>query len=317
MSPPMPLTAASISRAQPSAPSVTNATATAASPSASSSSANAGTVAARRPASIFSSLLSSSSIGTSTRSGIKPPSNNPTSPASVAASSVSVSVSTSAAPLPHSSAPSTTTTASSSTSTTTPSRSTNTPTQPTSASTSIPFHPPPPPHLQPPPPTSHPPHPPPHHHPQPQPPPPPPPTSELITQARTAVLASIGNLLDRELTTRAAQLHVNHAAIGRQEREVARATAGLRRENERLGRLAEAHARRVKEIGDVQNWAEMLEREFLILEETVRHDGHHREDGEGDVVMNDAAGPETVPLPASPPAGESAFVDREEVAAES
>ncbi|KAK4101982.1 hypothetical protein N658DRAFT_394124, partial [Parathielavia hyrcaniae] len=103
-------------------------------------------------------------------------------------------------------------------------------------------------------------------------------------QARSAVLASIGNLLDRELTSRAAQLHGNNAAIERQERDVARATGLLRRENDRLGALAETHARRVKEIGNVQNWAEMLEREFVILEETLRlvdEGGSEDEDGDG------------------------------------
>jgi hypothetical protein len=51
---------------------------------------------------------------------------------------------------------------------------------------------------------------------------------------------------------------------------VARATEGLRKENDKLGRLVEVHTKKVKEIGNVQNWAEMLEREFVILEETLR-----------------------------------------------
>ncbi|POR32310.1 Uncharacterized protein TPAR_07454, partial [Tolypocladium paradoxum] len=42
------------------------------------------------------------------------------------------------------------------------------------------------------------------------------------------------------------------------------------RERERLAREADAAARRVKELGNVQNWAEVLERGFLVLEETVR-----------------------------------------------
>ncbi|AEO61477.1 hypothetical protein MYCTH_2113390 [Thermothelomyces thermophilus ATCC 42464] len=141
------------------------------------------------------------------------------------------------------------------------------------------------------------------------------PQAEQVAQARTAVLASIGNLLDRELATRAAQLHANGAAIERQEREVERATAALRRENDRLGRLAETHARRVKEVGDVQNWAEMLERDFLILEETLRlvNDNNNEEATEGSETGSESGdgseggsrsnGPETVPLPASPPFG--------------
>jgi hypothetical protein len=121
-----------------------------------------------------------------------------------------------------------------------------------------------------------------------------------------------------------------------------RATEALRRENDKLGKLAATHAKKVKEIGNVQNWAEMLEREFVILEETLRvvrgggesdggeSDGYDSEgswsgsgsgsdgeegdgDGQRDVVVGerrDGDGdvvmpdlPEMVPLPASPPAG--------------
>ncbi|ROT43742.1 hypothetical protein SODALDRAFT_355966 [Sodiomyces alkalinus F11] len=81
---------------------------------------------------------------------------------------------------------------------------------------------------------------------------------------------SISNLLDSELQTRARTLHGNAAAITRQERDVGRATAALRVENDKLARWSADAARRVKELGSVQNWAEVLEREFLVLEETVR-----------------------------------------------
>ncbi|KAK1761211.1 hypothetical protein QBC47DRAFT_23850 [Echria macrotheca] len=116
-------------------------------------------------------------------------------------------------------------------------------------------------------------------------PPPPPPvmlpsSQRQIEEARNAVVASIGNMLDRELSGRAAQLHANNAAIERQERDVGRAIDGLRKENDKLARLATEHTRKVKEIGNVQNWAEMLEREFLIIEETLRvvRDGDSEDD---------------------------------------
>lgn len=91
-----------------------------------------------------------------------------------------------------------------------------------------------------------------------------------MADARAAVVASIGNLLDSELQTRASLLHANAASLDRQERDVARATDGLRRENDRLAKWSGDGARRVKELGNVQNWAEVLEREFLVLEETMR-----------------------------------------------
>lgn len=76
--------------------------------------------------------------------------------------------------------------------------------------------------------------------------------------------------MDSELQWRASTLHANSAVLGRQAADVQRATDGLRREREKLAREADAAARRVKELGNVQNWAEVLERDFLVLEETVR-----------------------------------------------
>ncbi|QPG97931.1 hypothetical protein C2857_007051 [Epichloe festucae Fl1] len=95
-------------------------------------------------------------------------------------------------------------------------------------------------------------------------------TQRHVAEARSAVVASMGNLLDSELQSRAGILHENAAALDRQERDVLRATEGLRREREKLAREAGGAARKVKELGNVQNWAEVLERGFLVLEETVR-----------------------------------------------
>lgn len=89
------------------------------------------------------------------------------------------------------------------------------------------------------------------------------------------MVASIGNTLDHELQTRASLLHSNQAAIEKQERDVERALADLRREDDRLLKVLNNGSRQVKELGDVQNWAERLERDFLVLEETMRlvHEG--------------------------------------------
>ncbi|KAM4060081.1 GCN5-like protein 1 (GCN5L1) domain-containing protein [Hirsutella rhossiliensis] len=95
-------------------------------------------------------------------------------------------------------------------------------------------------------------------------------TQRQVGEARAAVVASMSNMLDAELQSRAAMLHEGAAGLERQEREVARATEALRREREKLAREADAAAKKVKELGNVQNWAEVLERGFLVLEETVR-----------------------------------------------
>ncbi|RYP07868.1 hypothetical protein DL764_002234 [Monosporascus ibericus] len=91
-----------------------------------------------------------------------------------------------------------------------------------------------------------------------------------VAEARAALVATVSNLLDTELQGRASLLHGNAAALERQRRDVSRAADGLRRENDRLARLARDAGKAVKELGNVQNWAEVLERDFLVLEETVR-----------------------------------------------
>lgn len=49
-----------------------------------------------------------------------------------------------------------------------------------------------------------------------------------------------------------------------------RALEDLRKEDEKLMKVLNEGSRKVKELGDVQNWAERLERDFLVVEETMR-----------------------------------------------
>ncbi|KAJ5037946.1 uncharacterized protein L3040_006822 [Drepanopeziza brunnea f. sp. 'multigermtubi'] len=130
-------------------------------------------------------------------------------------------------------------------------------------------------------------------------------TQRQVAEARAALEASmtnIGSSLDRSLRSRAQNLHANSKQLSKQQADVVRATEGLRRESEKLGKLAAEGGRRVKELGNVQNWAEMLERDFLVLGETLRlvERGTVRTipglsvtaamDAEGDTVMDDAEG---------------------------
>ncbi|KAI1800959.1 hypothetical protein F4811DRAFT_487451 [Daldinia bambusicola] len=96
-------------------------------------------------------------------------------------------------------------------------------------------------------------------------------TTQLhINEARTALVASMSNMLDSELQSRASLLHSNAAALAKQEKDVIKGTEALRKENDKLEKLARDTERKIKELGNVQNWAEVLERDFLILEETAR-----------------------------------------------
>ncbi|KAI0142332.1 hypothetical protein F4776DRAFT_502049 [Hypoxylon sp. NC0597] len=96
-------------------------------------------------------------------------------------------------------------------------------------------------------------------------------TTQLhIDEARAALVASMSNMLDSELQSRASLLHSNAAALNKQEKDVIKGTEALRKENDKLEKLARDTERKIKELGNVQNWAEVLERDFLVLEETMR-----------------------------------------------
>ncbi|OTA55287.1 hypothetical protein K449DRAFT_337760, partial [Hypoxylon sp. EC38] len=96
-------------------------------------------------------------------------------------------------------------------------------------------------------------------------------TTQLhIDEARAAFVASMSNMLDSELQSRASLLHSNAAALSKQEKDVIKGTEALRKENDKLEKLARDTERKIKELGNVQNWAEVLERDFLVLEETMR-----------------------------------------------
>lgn len=43
----------------------------------------------------------------------------------------------------------------------------------------------------------------------------------------------------------------------------------LGRESTRYGKMADESGAKLKELGDIQNWAEVLERELLVLERAV------------------------------------------------
>lgn len=88
--------------------------------------------------------------------------------------------------------------------------------------------------------------------------------------AVTASLESVGSSFDADLATRAHDLHGNSKAITKQEAELQKQTDKLRRENDQLEKLLSKGTKSLNEIGDVQNWAESIERDLLVLEETMR-----------------------------------------------
>ncbi|KAH7117053.1 hypothetical protein B0J11DRAFT_108262 [Dendryphion nanum] len=97
--------------------------------------------------------------------------------------------------------------------------------------------------------------------------------AQRTAEARAAVaasLAAVGSSIDSDMRTRAIDLHANSEAITKQEKELAKQTAALAKQSAQWQKLADTSTKKLNEIGDIQNWAEMIERDLLVLEETLR-----------------------------------------------
>jgi DNA anti-recombination protein RmuC len=91
-------------------------------------------------------------------------------------------------------------------------------------------------------------------------------------EARTAFVASltsVGTNLDADMRARAATLHENNASLAKQEDDLKKTTQSLAKQTTELEKMAEQASQSLKEVGDLQNFAEMMERDLLILEETL------------------------------------------------
>lgn len=97
-----------------------------------------------------------------------------------------------------------------------------------------------------------------------------PPDTASARAAVAATLSSVGSAYDADLQRRVADLHANAQAIAKQEKDLIKATAALNKESAKWGKMADKTTKQLNEFGDVQNWAEVLERDLLVLEETVR-----------------------------------------------
>ncbi|KAJ5899274.1 GCN5-like 1 [Penicillium taxi] len=87
--------------------------------------------------------------------------------------------------------------------------------------------------------------------------------------AFTATLHSVGTNLEAPLRDRAATIQSNTAALKLQETSLQESSARLARQNSEWEDIAEETRQGLKEIGDVQNWAEVIERDLLALEEMM------------------------------------------------
>ncbi|PGH16870.1 hypothetical protein AJ79_01514 [Helicocarpus griseus UAMH5409] len=97
--------------------------------------------------------------------------------------------------------------------------------------------------------------------------------TQETTEARaafTASLTSVGTNLDADMRLRAQALHDNSAAINKQEEKLKKTTNELAKQSKELEKLADQGREGLKEVGDLQNWAELIERDLLVVEESLR-----------------------------------------------
>lgn len=85
-----------------------------------------------------------------------------------------------------------------------------------------------------------------------------------------ASLNSAGQAYSSTLQSRAADLHANAVTLDKQQTQLGKESKGLAKESAKLEREVDKALKGMKDFGDVQNWAEMLERDFMVLEETMR-----------------------------------------------
>ncbi|KAI7502363.1 hypothetical protein KC347_g8965 [Hortaea werneckii] len=105
------------------------------------------------------------------------------------------------------------------------------------------------------------------------------------TEARAAILATLsaaGSHYSSLTQHKAQDLHANSHAIAVQEAALAQSTEELKKDGLKWAKEAEKATKGLNRFGDLQNWAEMLERDFVVLEETLRLVEGGDKEGEGE-----------------------------------
>ena len=99
------------------------------------------------------------------------------------------------------------------------------------------------------------------------------PDPERTAQARAALtthLNALGNSHLQPLEARAKDIHAASSSLESQKTKLEKQTKDLEKESEKLHKQAEKQQDKLRELGDIQNWAEVLERDIRVLEETVK-----------------------------------------------
>ncbi|KAL0632140.1 hypothetical protein Q9L58_008974 [Maublancomyces gigas] len=94
--------------------------------------------------------------------------------------------------------------------------------------------------------------------------------AEDARQTLTQEFHTLGASVDIELRDRITTIHSNASALESQSKTLRNRTNALGKTTRQWGGLADSARTRLKEIGDIQNWAEMIEHDLLLIEETLR-----------------------------------------------
>lgn len=119
-----------------------------------------------------------------------------------------------------------------------------------------------------------------------------PPPTQQTSEARHAFLTALSSTAQSSLTplqSRASAIHAASKHIDAQQQTLEKTTEKVAKEQKQHEKVAEDAGAKLKELGDVQNWAEMLERDLLVLEDmmgTVEGEEEMRRE----CVNGDAAG---------------------------
>lgn len=111
---------------------------------------------------------------------------------------------------------------------------------------------------------------------------------QQTAEARNAFLTHLSSTATSHLNplqSRAADIQANSTALNTQTQSVQSGTRDLEKESQKYEKVLGEAGKGLKEIGDVQNWAEMLERDLGMLEEMMEtvegEEGMRREDVNG------------------------------------
>ncbi|CCX04298.1 GCN5-like 1 [Pyronema domesticum] len=86
----------------------------------------------------------------------------------------------------------------------------------------------------------------------------------------TREIHNLGSTVDIELRDRITNIHSNANALDKQSQQLRNKTNQLAKTTKQWGSMADNARGKLKEIGDIQNWAEMIEHDLMVIEETLR-----------------------------------------------